>query len=90
MREVIITPILNRLGYSLSGINRVIRSKSLAHPFIYAGIRKVPINLIPDYTLISDEKTVLVLDAKHPKEDVLSRANVQQAYSYAIHPEVKC
>jgi hypothetical protein len=32
----------------------------------------------------------LILDAKHPSEDVLSRVNVQQAYSYAIHPEIKC
>jgi hypothetical protein len=90
VREVIITPILNRLGYSPSGPNCVIRSKSLVHPFIYAGTRKVPITLIPDYTLISDDSTALILDAKHPNEDVLSRANVQQAYSYAIHPEIKC
>ena len=90
VREVIIAPILNRLGYTPSGPNRVIRSKSLTHPFIYGGTRKVPITLIPDYTLISDESTALILDAKHPSEDVLSRANVQQVYSYAIHPEIKC
>jgi len=33
---------------------------------------------------------LLVLDAKRPTENVLSRENVQQAYSYAIHPEIKC
>jgi hypothetical protein len=90
VREVIIAPILNRLGYTPSGSNHVVRSKSLIHPFIYGGTRKIPITLIPDYTLISDESTVLILDAKHPREDVLSRANVQQVYSYAIHPEIKC
>lgn len=90
VREVIIVPILNRLGYTSSGPNRIARSKSLTHPFIYAGTRKIPITLIPDYTLISDETTVLILDAKHPSEDVLSRTNVQQAYSYAIHPDIKC
>ena len=89
VREVIITPLLSRLGYSPSGSNRVVRSKSLSHPFIYAGTRKVPVTLIPDYTLLSDQKILLVLDAKRPTEDVLSRANVQQAYSYAIHPEIK-
>lgn len=90
VREVIIAPILTRLGYATSGKNRVIRSKSLNHPFIYGGTRKIAITLIPDYTLFSDDSAAMILDAKHPSEDVLSRANVQQAYSYAIHPEIKC
>jgi Type I restriction enzyme R protein N terminus (HSDR_N) len=90
VREVIITPLLTRLGYSPSGVNRIIRSKSLAHPFIYAGTRKVPVTLIPDYTLLGDQTPLLILDAKRPTESVLSKENVQQAYSYAIHPEIKC
>jgi hypothetical protein len=90
VREVIITPILMRLGYTPSGPDRTIRSKALAHPFIYAGTRKVPITLIPDYTLLSEGRPLCVLDAKSPTEDVLSRVHVQQAYSYAIHPEIKC
>jgi predicted type IV restriction endonuclease len=88
-REVIITPILTRLGYTPSGSDRVIRSKSLVHPFIYVGTRKHPVTIIPDYTLLSDGKVLCVLDAKSPTEDILSREHVQQAYSYAIHPEVK-
>jgi hypothetical protein len=67
----------------------VIRSKSLTHPFIYVGTRKVPVTIIPDYTLMLGDAAGLVLDAKHPAEDILSRPNVQQAYSYAIHPEIK-
>jgi predicted type IV restriction endonuclease len=90
VREVIITPILSRLGYTPSGSDRVVRSKALVHPFIYAGTRQVPITLIPDYTLLSEEKPVCVLDAKRPSEDILSRKHIQQAYSYAIHPEMKC
>ncbi len=35
--------------------------------------------IIPDYTLLSGEKAILVLDAKRPSEDILSTANVQQA-----------
>ena len=31
----------------------------------------------------------MVLDAKRPSENVSSPAHVQQAYSYAIHPEVR-
>jgi hypothetical protein len=90
VREVIITPILSRLGYTPSGSDRVIRSKTLVHPFIYAGTRKLPVTLIPDYTLLSEDKALCVLDAKSPSEDILSRQHVQQAYSYAIHPEIKC
>ena len=89
VREVIITPILSRLGYTPSGSDRVIRSKTLVHPFIYAGTRRVPITLIPDYTLLSEGRVVCVLDAKRPSEDILSRKHIQQAYSYAIHPEIK-
>lgn len=82
-------PILTRLGYSPSGKNKVVRSKNLKHPFIYAGTRKLPINLIPDYTLFSDDRVVLVLDAKQPRVDILGREAVQQVYSYAIHPDIK-
>ena len=89
VREVIIAPMLTRLGYFPAGIDRVIRSKSLAHPFIYVGTRKHPVTIIPDYTLLRNETPLFVLDAKHPSEDILSRDNVQQAYSYAIHPEIK-
>jgi hypothetical protein len=32
VREVIIVPILSRLGYTSSGTDRVIRSKTLVHP----------------------------------------------------------
>lgn len=89
VREVIIAPILSRLGYTPSGADRVIRSKALVHPFIYIGTRQVPVTLIPDYTLLSEEKPVCVLDAKRPSEDIFSQKNVQQVYSYAIHPEIK-
>lgn len=89
VREVIISPILTRLGYGPSGENRVVRSKTLSHPFIYAGTRKIPVKMIPDYTLMSGEKAILILDAKQPRVDILSREAVQQAYSYAIHPEIK-
>lgn len=90
VREVIIVPMLTRLGYSPSGDARVIRSKALDHPFIYAGTRKQPVTMVPDYTLFYRDKPVLILDAKRPTESILSIASVQQAYSYAAHPEIKC
>jgi hypothetical protein len=88
VREVIIVPILSRLGYHPTGIQTVVRSKGLVHPFIYVGTRHHPVTIIPDYTLNYEDKPILVLDAKHPNESVSSYANIQQAYSYAIHAEI--
>jgi hypothetical protein len=89
VREVIIAPMLARLGYHPIGDHVVIRSKPLVHPFIYVGTRRHPVTIIPDYTLCSKGRPLLVLDAKSPIESVDSRPNVQQAYSYAIHPEIR-
>lgn len=90
VRELVIAPILTRLGYLPSGNTRVTRSKTLQHPFIRVGTRKHPITTIPDYTLYVDDKPLFVLDAKTPSQEVLSEDHLQQAYSYAIHPEIRC
>ncbi len=90
VREVLIAPMLARLGYHPVGNQTVIRSKTLVQPFIYVGTRQHPVKIIPDYTLWSEGKPVLILDAKSPVESVTSNANVQQAYSYSIHPEIRC
>jgi hypothetical protein len=90
VRELILTPMLSRLGYQPSGKTRVLRSKTLSHPFIYVGTRKHPVKIVPDYTLLHGDNVILVLDAKSPSENILSKDNIQQAYSYAIHPEIRC
>ena len=90
VRETIISPILSRLGYQVTGPSRVIRSKALKHPFIRVGVRNHPVTTIPDYTLYNEETPIFVLDAKAPNESILQDKHVQQAYSYAIHPEIKC
>lgn len=89
VREIIIAPMLSRLGYHPTGEQVVVRSKSLVQPFIFAGTRQHPVTTIPDYTLYFQDHPVLVLDAKSPLESVTASANVQQAYSYAIHPEIR-
>ncbi|WMY75748.1 type I restriction enzyme HsdR N-terminal domain-containing protein [Buttiauxella selenatireducens] len=89
VREVIIVPILRRLGYFPTGDQNITRSKHLKHPFIFAGTRKCSVSIIPDYTLNFRNNPVLVLDAKNPLEDLDSKEHIQQAYSYAIHPEIK-
>ncbi len=87
VREVIILPILQYLGYENKNI---VRSKSLEHPFLKIGSKKkIPIKLIPDYLLKVEENYAWVLDAKSPIQDVNNSDNVEQVYSYATHPEVR-
>ena len=88
--ELIIAPMIAKLGYLPTGSTRVIRSKTLRNPFIRVGTRNHPVTTIPDYTFVVDDKPLLVLDAKAPNQGVLDTAHIQQAYSYAIHPEVRC
>lgn len=90
VRELIILPILNRLGYAAIGDAEVKRSKTLKHPFIRVGTTNHAVNIIPDYTLYFESQPLFVLDAKSPQQNILDPKHVQQAYSYAIHPEVKC
>ena len=90
VRELIIAPILSKLGYMPSGHAKVTRSKTLRHPFIRVGTKNHPVTTIPDYTIYVDERPLFVLDAKAPQESVLKPEHIQQAHSYAIHPEVGC
>ena len=49
VREVIILPILKQLGYEQQNI---VRSKSLAHPYLKVGSnKKIALKLVPDYIL---------------------------------------
>ncbi len=89
VREEIVVPIIKRLGYELSGPQRIVRSKSLLHPFVMIGSKKHPIHIVPDYLLYSDGRPGLVLDAKKPDANLIKSKHVEQAYSYAIHPEVR-
>ena len=89
VREALIKPLLNALGYSASSSNRIIRSKTAEHPFVQIGSRKHNIKLIPDYLLEVDGSYAWVLDAKSPGEKITSGEHVQQIYSYAIHPDIR-
>src|ERR1039458_1534033 len=89
VREEIIMPMLKALGYSSSGPNKITRSKALQHPFITIGAKRRPIQLIPDYLLSVQDNLTTVLDAKAPGEEIKFGDNVEQVYSYAIHPEIR-
>lgn len=89
VREELIQPLLYNLGYSASGLNTIIRSKTLQHPFVYIGSQERKVNLVPDYLLSVSNKPTWVLDAKAPNENIKVGKNVEQVYSYAIHPEIR-
>jgi len=89
VREEIILPIIKALGYKISGDNRIIRSKSLIHPYVAIGSKQRKISIVPDYVFLSDGSPYWIMDAKAPKEDLLHSKHIEQAYSYAIHPEIR-
>ncbi|MDR2691635.1 MAG: type I restriction enzyme HsdR N-terminal domain-containing protein, partial [Dysgonamonadaceae bacterium] len=87
VREVIVLPILKALGYTE---NNIVRSKTLEHPFLKIGSnKKIPIKLVPDYTLKVENNFAWVLDAKAPNKKIVNDENVEQVYSYATHPEIR-
>jgi hypothetical protein len=89
VREELIVPIVKALGYSSSGSAKVVRSKSLISPLVAIGSTQRKVSIIPDYLFLSDDKALWILDAKSPSEDIFKSKHVEQAYSYAIHPEVR-
>jgi hypothetical protein len=89
VREEIVVPIIKGLGYSANKPNQIIRSRNLIHPFVAIGSQKKKIYIIPDYLFEVDEKPTWILDAKSPSESIIKSKNIEQAYSYAMHPEVR-
>lgn len=89
VREELVLPIIKALGYKLSGDSRVVRSRSLIHPFVAFGSNQKKVTIVPDYVFLSDGIPYWVLDAKAPSEKILKSKHVEQAYSYAIHPEIR-
>lgn len=89
VREEIILPIIKELGYSSQKPFQIIRSRNLEHPFVSIGSQQKKISIIPDYLFEVNNKPAWILDAKSPKEKIVKSKNVEQAYSYAIHSEVR-
>lgn len=89
VREELVAPIIRRLGYGLTGDNRVVRSRSLVHPYVAIGSQRRKVSIVPDYLFLSKGKPFWVLDAKAPTERLVNSEHTEQAYSYAIHPEVR-
>ncbi|MBL8891839.1 MAG: type I restriction enzyme HsdR N-terminal domain-containing protein [Planctomycetaceae bacterium] len=89
VREDLISPILKGMGYGPSGDHKIVRSRRLKHPFISIGSQRKKLELVPDYLLEVFGKAAWVLDAKSPSKDLDNSKHLEQAYSYAIHPEIR-
>jgi hypothetical protein len=89
VREEIILPIIKSLGYGVEKPNRIIRSKSLTHPYVSVGSARKKITCIPDYLFEVNDKYSWVLEAKSPSQNIREGKHVEQAYSYAIHSEIR-
>ena len=89
VREELILPIIKKLGYDIFGEGIIIRSKPLLHPYVAIGSKRRKVSIIPDYLFLHEHQPFWVLDAKSPSEKTTKSKHVEQAYSYAIHPEVR-
>ncbi|MDI4649579.1 type I restriction enzyme HsdR N-terminal domain-containing protein [Cohnella hashimotonis] len=89
VREEIIYPIIKSLGYSSYGNSKIIRSRKLLHPFVSIGSQQKQINIIPDYVMEVDGRPCWIMEAKAPDKNILNSKYIEQAYSYAMHSEIK-
>jgi hypothetical protein len=92
VRAEVLDPLLRRLGYVKGGENSIEREHKLSYPFLFLGRKKPGKDLQlrgnADYTLQVGNHARWTLEAKPPSE-ALDEDVLQQAWSYAIHPEVQ-
>jgi hypothetical protein len=98
VREELLAPLLNVLGYSRGAPDNIIREQplSLRYPKSFLGTKKPksdPVlrgkaDYICEVSFPTGNKVRWVIEAKSPTEPLETDA-VEQAYSYANHPEVR-
>lgn len=90
VREAVVRPLLERLGYKLGTLANIRTEVSLRRPFVQLGRRKAsdpPLRGRADYICDAISYGRWVVEVKAPNED-LGPEDVYQAHSYATHPEV--
>ena len=94
VREEIIAPLLRRLGYRSGTANNVIREQSLSlrYPKAILGRKKPATDPMlrgkADYICEVEGPIRWVIEAKPPSSD-LGLDEIEQAFTYANHPEVR-
>jgi len=92
VREEILAPLLRELGYRSGTIHNVIRDQSLCYPRALPGEKDAKKDPLlrgkTDYILVAGGKVRWVIEAKSPQGE-LGRDEIEQAWTYASHPEVR-
>jgi hypothetical protein len=91
VRENIVSPLLNEMQYRHSTKNDVITEQTLRYPKSYIGRKKKKdpeLRGKADYILEIDERIRWVIEVKAPSV-MIGPDDIDQAYSYAYHPEVR-
>ena len=88
VREDLIKPLLEILGYRSGTENAIERNVSLKVSYVKIGTKKINISTFPDYILSVDHARKWVLDAKNPSQSVLDTQHIFQVHSYAMHKEI--
>ncbi len=89
VREEIMVPLLKALGYSYTGKYKIVRGRKLKQPFFMVGVKKYDISIYPDYILEYNEQPACIIEVKAPTENLRNAKHIGQAYSYAVHREVR-
>ena len=90
VREEIAAPFLSALGYERGTTNDILREFSLAYDRVFLGRKKKsdpPLRGRADYVLSVIGAARWVLEIKAPSEEI-TRDMIEQAQSYARHPEI--
>lgn len=92
IREEVLAPLVRRLGYRSGSENNVVREQSLRYPRVFLGrknSKKDPIlRGMADYILEAGSAVRWVIEAKAPDVEI-DIDSIEQAYTYANHPEVR-
>ncbi len=92
VREEILAPLVRYLGYRSGTQNDVIREQSLRYPRAFLGRKKPGSDPIlrgkADYILNANNTVRWVIEAKAPDVEI-EIDSIEQAYTYANHPEVR-
>jgi Type I restriction enzyme R protein N terminus (HSDR_N) len=91
VRAEIVDPIIARLGYRFNDTNFVERERTLRYPFGYVGHkskRDVPLGAADYICGVFGRRGSFAIEAKKGDYEI-SLADIEQAHSYAAHPEVR-
>jgi type I site-specific restriction endonuclease len=90
VREEISAPLLRELGYRSNTENDIRYEVNLRYPKDFLGLKKdtdPPLRGKADYVCKAGGRVAWVIEAKSSEADITAEA-VEQAYTYARHPEI--